>query len=124
MPTAKHSLIQILEILQQAENGVSIAILCRKYRISSVTFYTWKSIYTKKHMAFLSTLKELQRQNQRLKDTYAEVQQQQQLIQDILYRQHAPGQSKGDGQDCQKTLNVITIHHSQPGGETGHRQEL
>ncbi|UES60177.1 transposase (plasmid) [Roseibium aggregatum] len=36
---------QILMILNQGENGVPVADLCRKHRISNTTYYNWRSKY-------------------------------------------------------------------------------
>ena len=36
---------QILSILKQAENGISVPDLCREHGMSRATFYKWRSKY-------------------------------------------------------------------------------
>ena len=34
---------QLMQILKQAEGGVSVADLCREYEMSNASFYKWRS---------------------------------------------------------------------------------
>lgn len=36
---------QIIRVLKEAESGMKVMDLCRKYGISDVTFYKWRSKY-------------------------------------------------------------------------------
>jgi putative transposase len=36
---------QIIQILKEAEAGLSVKELCRKHAISDATFYTWRKKY-------------------------------------------------------------------------------
>jgi putative transposase len=38
---------QIVSILKEAQSGVKIIDVCRKYGISDATYYSWKSKYAK-----------------------------------------------------------------------------
>ena len=64
---------QIVKILKEAEAGVPVADLCRKYGFSSSTFYKWKAKYGGMDAPALRRLKELEEENHRLKAMYAEL---------------------------------------------------
>ena len=58
---------QIMQILKQAEAGVSAPELCREHGMSSATFYKWRSKYGGMDASMMSRLKELEDENRRLK---------------------------------------------------------
>lgn len=64
---------QIIEILQQAERGEqTIAALCRVHGITETTFYRWRRKYTGVTVPEAVRLRELERENARLKRLLAE----------------------------------------------------
>ena len=63
---------QIVSILKESEAGVKTADLCRTHNISSATFYKWKSKYGGLEASDVKRLKELEEENRRLKQLYAE----------------------------------------------------
>ena len=63
---------QILAILQQAENGVSVPDLCREHGMSSAAFYQWRTKFGGMDASLMKRLKELEEENRRLKKMYAE----------------------------------------------------
>ena len=63
---------QIVTILKESEAGVKTADLCRTHNISSATFYKWKSKYGGLEASDVKRLKELEEENRRLKQLYAE----------------------------------------------------
>ncbi len=71
---------QIVNILKESESGIIVSDLCRKYGISSSTFYKWREKYSGMDVSMLTKVKELEAQNSRLKRMYADLQ----LDHDIL----------------------------------------
>lgn len=64
---------QIIGILQQAERGEqTIAALCRVYGITETTFYRWRKKFTGMTVPEAVRLRELERENARLKRLLAE----------------------------------------------------
>jgi putative transposase len=64
---------QIISILREAEAGtVTIEALCRKHAIAEATFYRWRSKYGGLEPSDAARLKELERENARLKKLLAE----------------------------------------------------
>jgi putative transposase len=64
---------QIIGILQRAERGEqSVATLCREQGIAEVTFYRWRKKYGGMTVSEAARLRELERENARLKRLLAE----------------------------------------------------
>ena len=72
MKKSKYSDAQILSILNQAENGVPVADLCREHGMSQASFYKWRSKYGGMDASLIKEVKELRLENTRLKRMYAE----------------------------------------------------
>jgi putative transposase len=75
---------QIMQILKQAEAGISAPELCREHGMSSATFYKWRSKYGGMDASMMSRLKELEDENRRLKKMYAEVQLQADVLKEAM----------------------------------------
>lgn len=75
---------QIVSILKEAEAGIPAKELCRKYGIASSTFYKWKSKYGGMEVSDVKRLKELEEENHRLKQMYADLSLKSQMQEDII----------------------------------------
>lgn len=63
---------RIIAILKEAEAGISVQELCRKYGMSDATFYNWKAKYGGLTVSEAKRLKALEEENRRLKHIVAE----------------------------------------------------
>jgi len=64
---------QIVGILREAESaGQSISDVCRKHGIAEPTFYRWRKQFSGVSVSALHRLRELERENGRLKRLVAE----------------------------------------------------
>jgi len=63
-----------MSILKQAENGTPVPELCREHGMSGASFYKWRAKYGGMDASMMARLKELERENSRLKKMYAESQ--------------------------------------------------
>lgn len=71
MPT--YSAEQILKILEQADTGEqSVTAVCREHGIAEATFYRWRKIYSGMNVQEVQRLRELEKENARLKRLLAE----------------------------------------------------
>ncbi len=77
---------QILAILTEGGSGIPVAEVCRKYGISSPTYYQWKSKYAGMSLPELKRVKELEAENAKLKRMYAELALENTAIKDVLSR--------------------------------------
>lgn len=73
MKTSQHTAEQIIKILEQAEKGEqTIAAVCREHGIAENTFYRWRKTYGGMSVSEVQRLKELEKENGRLKRLLAE----------------------------------------------------
>ena len=63
---------QIISILKEAEAGLAVKELCRKYNISDATFYTWRKKFGGMEVSDAKRLHELLSENDKLKKLLAE----------------------------------------------------
>ena len=75
---------QIMQILKQAEAGISAPELCREHGMSSATFYKWRAKYGGMDASMVARLKELEDENRRLKKMVAEVQLQADVLKEVM----------------------------------------
>ena len=72
MKKSRFSDSQIMAILKQAENGVSVPELCREHGMSNASFYKWRAKFGGMDTSMIKRMKELEEENRRLKKMYAE----------------------------------------------------
>ena len=63
---------QIIGFVKEAESGVPVKELCRKYGFSDASFYTWRAKFGGMDVSDAKRLKEMERENARLKKLLAE----------------------------------------------------
>jgi putative transposase len=63
---------QIIGILKEAEAGVAAKDICRQYGISGQTFYRWRRKYGGMDVSEAKRLRDLERENKKLKQLLAE----------------------------------------------------
>ena len=84
MKRSRFSENQIIKILKEAEAGVPLNDLCRSYGFSKSSFYKWKAKYGGMEVSDLRRLRELEEENRRLKQMYAELSLEHQVLKDIV----------------------------------------
>jgi putative transposase len=75
---------QIVKALKEAEGGRSISDISRELGINQQTFYNWKKKYSGMDGEQLKRLKELEEENRRLKQMYADVALDNKMLKDVL----------------------------------------
>ena len=84
MKKSRYSESQIVHVLQQAEAGIPVDEVLRKYGISQATFYAWRKKYGGMSASEAMRLKQLEEENGRLKRVVAELTLDKQILQDVL----------------------------------------
>jgi len=84
MKKSKFSESQNVSFLKEAEAGVSVEELSRQHGFSKASFYKWKSKYSGMSVSELRRLKELEEENRRLKQMYANLSLDYQVLKDIV----------------------------------------
>ncbi len=75
---------QIVSILKEYELGMPVSELCRKHQISNGTFYNWKNKYAGMDISELTRLKELEQENRKLKEMYANLSLDHHILKEVL----------------------------------------
>jgi putative transposase len=84
MKKSKFSESQIVNILKEAEAGMALEELVRQHGFSKASFYKWKAKYSGMSASDLKRLKELEEENRRLKQMYANLSLEHAVIKDII----------------------------------------
>ncbi len=84
MKRSRFTETQIVKILKEAEAGVPVEELSRQHGFSKSTFYKWKARYGGMDTAALKRLKELEAENQKLKEMYADLSLEHKVLKDIV----------------------------------------
>ena len=72
MKQCRYRVEQIIGILKEAEAGIKVEELSRKYGISDATYYNWKAKYGGMTVSDARRLKSLEDENRRLKQIVAD----------------------------------------------------
>ncbi len=75
---------QIVNALKEHEAGKSAEDICRELGINRQTFYNWKKKYGGMETQDLKRLKELEEENRRLKQMYADLSLDHRILKDIV----------------------------------------
>ncbi|OCG33254.1 transposase [Gilliamella sp. Fer2-1] len=75
---------QIVAILKEAEAGVPVKELCHTYGMGNSTFYKWREKYSGMETSDIKRLKELEAENRKLKQMFAELSLKSQLQEEII----------------------------------------
>lgn len=75
---------EIAYVLRQAETGRPVTEICREAGISQQTFYRWKRKFDGMGIAELRRLKQLERENTRLKQLVADLTLDKHMLQEVL----------------------------------------
>jgi|TARA_B110000263_G_C14959993_1_gene352116 putative transposase len=84
MKKSRYTETQIVKVLKEVENGKLVKDVCREYGISDATYYNWKSKYGGMEASDVKRLKELESENQRLKQMYADLSLEHRILKDIV----------------------------------------
>ncbi|WP_407704775.1 transposase [Tenacibaculum tangerinum] len=82
--SSKFSESQIIKALKENEQGRSVGDLSRELGIDKSTFYYWRKKYGGMEKQELKRLKDLEAENLRLKQMYADISLDNKMLKDIL----------------------------------------
>ncbi len=84
MKKSRFSESQIVRILKEVEGGRSVKEVCREYGFSDATYYNWRAKYGGMELAGVKRLKDLEQENRRLKQMYADLSLEHTVLKDII----------------------------------------
>jgi len=84
MKRSKFSESQIITILKAVETGRTVADVCREHEIAQKTYYKWKQKYGGMQASDIKRLRELEDENRKLKQMYAELSLDHLMLKEVL----------------------------------------
>ena len=84
MKKSRFSEHQIITILKSGEAGRTAKDVCREHGISSATFYAWKSKFGGMEASDIKRIRDLEHENVRLKQMYAELSLENRPLKDVI----------------------------------------
>ncbi len=84
MRKSRFSESQIFKILKEVEGGRAVKDVCREYGFSEATYYNWKAKYGGMELSDITRLKDLEQENRRLKQMYADLSLEHTILKDII----------------------------------------
>lgn len=84
MKRSRFSEYQIVRILKEVEGGRPVKDISREYGISETTYYNWKSKYGGMEASDIKRLRELEEENRKLKQLYANISLENQALKDAI----------------------------------------
>lgn len=84
MKRKKHSESEVVKAVKKLNSGVCAEVLAHEYGVSKATVYQWKSKYRGLDISQVQHLKELKEEHQRLKQMYADLALDNQILKDII----------------------------------------
>ena len=97
---------QIIKVLAEADAGMKIGELCRKYGVSEATYYNWKAKFGGLSLSEVRRLKDLEQENGRLKKLVADQALDIQMLKEVCSKNFkARGEAYG-GQASDRSLRA------------------
>ena len=87
---------EMVRAVKQFENGMSSEAICRELGISRMTLYKWKSKYSGMEASQVRHLKELEEENRKLKQMYASMALDNQILKEVIEKNSEARGEKGN----------------------------
>ena len=84
MKKSKFNETKVLSILKEAEAGMTVAEISRKYGISNGTFYNWKSKFAGMSGSEIRRMRQLEDENNKLKRMYADLSLENNVLKELI----------------------------------------
>jgi putative transposase len=84
MKKTRYTESQILSILKEADSGISVADLTRKYGLGHSTIYNWRAKYGGMELSELKRMKQLEEENRRLKSLFAKASLENEILKEAI----------------------------------------
>lgn len=75
---------QIVQILKSVEAGRTVKDVCREHGVSDATYYNWKAKYGGMEASDIRRLKDLEEENRRLKQMFADLSLENRALKDVI----------------------------------------
>jgi putative transposase len=83
-----HTESEMVKAVQELESGIDAETVARNHGISKATLYNWKSKYSGMEVSQVRRLKELEEENRKLKQMYAEPALDNKILKDVIEKNY------------------------------------
>ena len=84
MKKSKHSETEMVKAVKALESGANAELLARECGVSRATLYNWKSKYSGMDVSQVQRLRELEEENRKLKQMYADLALDNRILRDVI----------------------------------------
>lgn len=84
MKKSVHSESEMVKAVKELESGVNGDAVSRKYNITRATLYRWKTKYSGMEVSQVKHLKDLEEENRRLKQMYADLALDNRILREVI----------------------------------------
>lgn len=84
MRKARFTELQIIAVIKSVEAGRTVKDVCRETGISEATYYNWKSRYGGMEASDIKKIKDLEDENRRLKQMFADLRLENRALKDVI----------------------------------------
>ncbi|CAH6051476.1 hypothetical protein AI3058V1_2175 [Citrobacter freundii] len=84
MRKARFTEHQIIAVIKSVETGRTVKDVCREAGISEATYYNWKSRYGGMEASDIKKIKDLEDENRRLKQMFADLSLENRVLKDVI----------------------------------------
>ena len=88
MRKARFTEHQIIAVIKSVETGRTVKDVCREAGISEATYYNWKSRYGGMEASDIRKIKDLEDENRRLKQMFADLSLENRALKDVIEKKH------------------------------------
>ena len=88
-----HTESEMVKAVQSLESGIDAETVARNHGISKATLYNWKSKYSGMEVSRVRRLKELEEENRKLKQMYAELALDNKILKDVIEKTLEPSRN-------------------------------
>ena len=107
MRKSRYTETQIVRILKEVEGGRQVKEICREYGISDATYYNWKAKYGGMDASDIRKLKELEDENRRLKQMYANLSLEEEALKDVVTKRSMASREERAGRLHERGTQVV-----------------
>ena len=101
MKKKTHSESEMVKAVKELESGVDAETVAREHRVSRATLYNWKSKYSGMDVSQVKRLKELEEENRKLKQMYADLALDNRILKEVIEKNsRARDQERASQRDC------------------------
>ena len=101
MKKSIHSESEMVKAVKELESGISAEVVTRGHGVTRVTLYNWKSKYSGMDVNQVRRLKELEEENRKLKQMYADLALDNRILRDVIEKNSRSRDKETDSsRDC------------------------